>query len=115
MAAFQYTPGNYQYGTHVNITGQFNNLSSSGTFKLPEDPSVFTSQVLTSIASVQSLSFTADQTLTLQPGFVSIKNTNISGAPALDIQVGVNTVIFNITPGVTIFLMVFNGGAQQII
>ena len=114
MAAFQYTPGNYQYGTHVNITGQFNNLSSSGTFKLPEDPSVFTSQVLTSIASVQSLSFTADQTLTLQPGFVSIKNTNLS-PPAVDITVIVNGASFIITPGVTIFLMIFNGGAQQII
>ena len=117
MAGLPYTPGNYQHGAHINVTGQFNNLYSSGAFKLPEDPRTVANQVLAAFSTVRRLTFTASANVTSGPGdppFVSILNAN-AALPAVDILVTVNNVPFVIPPTTSIFLMLSNGGAQQII
>jgi len=118
MAGLPYTPGNYQHGAHINVTGQFNNLYSSGAFKLPEDPRIVANQVLAAFSTITQISLTGGgtQPLTLPSGFVSIRNSN-NVLPAVDIQVVINgSATFVIPPTTSIFLMVFNGGgAQQII
>ena len=58
MAGLPYTPGNYQHGAHINVTGQFNNLYSSGAFKLPEDPRTVANQVLAAFSTVTQISLT---------------------------------------------------------
>lgn len=98
MASSQYIPGNFKYGTNVNITGQFTNLSSAGAFNVPTVQNGTTSAPV----AVSHLDLTADTTFCHKHGILSIKNTHESD----DIVVIVNTVQFTIINGDLVFLVI---------
>ena len=107
MASSQYIPGNFKYGTNVNITGQFTNLSSAGAFNVPTVQNVATSAPV----AVSHLNLTADTTLSHDQGILSIKNTHEND----DIVATVNTVPFTITQGSLVFLAISINTVQKIV
>jgi len=110
MASSQYIPGNFKYGTNVNITGQFTNLSSAGAFNVPTVQNVATSAPV----AVSHLNLTADTTITHTNGVLSIQNTN-SIASAIDIIVFVNGIEFIILAAGLIFLTISAHTVQKIV
>jgi hypothetical protein len=109
MASSQYIPGNFKYGTNVNITGQFTNLSSSGAFNVPTVQNGATSAPV----DVSHLDLTETTTLSHAQGILSIKNTNSPDGE--DIQVTVNCIEFPIEPGNLLFLVISKTTVQKII
>jgi len=109
MSLSQYIPGNFKYGTNVNITGQFTNLSSAGAFNLPTVQNGATSAPVT----VSHLELTAATTLSRAQGILSIKNTNSPDGE--DIQVTVNGIEFPIGRGSLIFLAISQNNVLKII
>jgi len=110
MASSQYIPGNFKYGTNVNITGQFTNLSSAGAFNVPTVQNGATSAPV----AVSHLDLSDNTVLSHSNGVLSIKNTNSGDLPT-DIQVTVNGVEFVILADDLIFLAVSQTTVKKIV
>tara|TARA_B110000208_G_C11752276_1_gene423923 strand:- start:115 stop:447 length:333 start_codon:yes stop_codon:yes gene_type:complete len=101
MASSQYIPGNFKYGTNVNITGQFTNLTCSGAFNVPTVQNSATSAPV----AASHLDLASTTVLSHTIGVLSIKNTNSCDLPT-DIQVFVNGIEFVIVSDDLIFLVI---------
>jgi len=108
MASSQYIPGNFKYGTSVNITGQFTNLTSSGAFNVPTVQNSATSAPV----AVSHLNLAASETtLSHANGVLSVKNTN----SAIDIKVFVKGIEFDIFADELIFLVISETTVKKIV
>jgi hypothetical protein len=110
MASSQYIPGNFKYGTNVNITGQFTNLSSAGALNAPAVQNGATSAPV----AVSHHNLVSNTTLSHAHGVLSIKNTN-SIASAIDIKIIVRDIEFIIEAAGLIFLTISEQSVQKIV
>lgn len=110
MASSQYIPGNFKYGTNVNITGQFTNLSSAGALNAPAVQNGATSAPV----AVSHHNLVSNTTLSHAHGVLSIKNTN-SVLSNIDIIVFVNGIEFIIEAAGLIFLTISAQTVQKIV
>lgn len=111
MASSQYIPGNFKYGTSVNITGQFTNLTSSGAFNVPTVQNSATSAPV----AVSHLNLAASETtLSHANGVLSVKNTN-SALSTIDIKVFVKGIEFDIFADELIFLVISETTVKKIV
>jgi hypothetical protein len=110
MSSSQYIPGNFKYGTNVNITGQFTNLSSAGAFNVPTVQNGATSASV----AVSHHNLASDTTVLHAHGVLSVKNTN-SILSAIDIKVFVNGFEFDIVADGLIFLTISAQTVQKIV